>query len=349
MNIQNEIKKLLLINEGNHSNLGDSVINESIIYLFKQRGYEVDFYNYSRVTKKDCSYVGKGILLSLVQSVKALFPNQFKWYLKNRHKLKKISNSYSFAIIGGGQLINGGNFTYSLYYWTKALRRMRIPVYVLHVGCGKSFTAKDIRLLKIALSQCKAVYVRDHESQKTLFSMEIFNVKIIPDPAYISFKLTEKSIHDRKYITFFPASYQHVVKNLKELNISKNSYFKMFLDTYKEEQALSKGKRIRISYSDILQDKTEATDLVRYLKKYNLPNVELYIVRNQFELINLVKSSRCVISSRLHPLIIGKSCNTKLKPIVVSSKISSFLHQLNTEDIKSITSKIESVYNEFPT
>jgi len=118
MNIQNEIKKLLLINEGNHSNLGDSVINESIIYLFKQRGYEVDFYNYSRVTKKDCSYVGncfhnpqKGILLSLVQSVKALFPNQFKWYLKNRHKLKKISNSYSFAIIGGGQLINGGNFT----------------------------------------------------------------------------------------------------------------------------------------------------------------------------------------------------------------------------------------------
>lgn len=349
------MKKVALINEGNSSNFGDTVINMVLETYFRERGYDTDHFNFSKVEPKDSqdycnkksrkSYIFNGSR-SFVRCLKYFIPipNRYKWILKNFYKLIMQRESYKFVVIGGGQLLNGGNFTFSLFYWTAYFWFRRIPVYVMNVGCGGRYSSEDKRLLLRAQNRIEKITVRDQVSSDYLIGLGVKNITVIPDPAFLVsdiYSHTKLTFQGRNIVTVFPASYLHVVRNLNEYNGTLERYYEYFLQ--KLEPFLTCD--IVISYSDYVQDKHESENFYRWLNDRNRSiRCELKELKSVNDYLSLIFESSVVISSRLHPLIIAKSFGRRHIAIEINRKIKGFHDILNYKSLNDIRSEFDTNY-----
>jgi polysaccharide pyruvyl transferase WcaK-like protein len=345
---------ILVVSEGGEANLGDTAILYSIINLLKDKDITVDCWNYSKVytiinkqllTKKIKSGNHKNIKSSfeVLNLLKKLIPNKVKWYLKNFKKFDNIKNCHS-AIIGGGQLINGGNFTYSLYYWSEYFQKNNIPYYIMHVGCGSNISKNDFIDIKWAFEKSSGVYVRDKDSQEKVKLLGYDSCKLIPDVAFSISDFVKLNINDN-IISIFIASYNDVIINLSEIYFKNiEQYFDYIINLIPN---IEKNITIRITYSDIEQDYIDAFNFFSYIRiKLNVHSKIIFSeVDSLNDMLKIIASSKIIISSRLHPLIIGKSYDKKLIPVIISTKLKSFENQLQNESIDKIKSDISDTYS----
>lgn len=310
-------KDILIINQQHTSNLGDKAIGEAMKRCFYE--YELDFLPYIP-TERDESLENptiykKNFFESIMENIKltTVF-NDAIYYFKIRKMLKK--QKYKLAIIGGGELLSGNlKFNSALLMWTKILYKKNIPIIVAGVS-GNAVSERLGKRYKKALNHCEAVYVRDEFTQKMV--EKTYGVKALYCPDFVFF-LQSFYVEEKKNIVTAQIYCYDYVEN-EEGELSKEEYFEKWYLFIKEN---IKDGDVILSFSD-KDDKISTLEFKEYVQKKYKRDFEIENTTDLRKMVDLLKSSKKILSGRMHPMILGLLCENEIIPFITKNKIKEF-------------------------
>lgn len=340
-------KKILILNRGGSDNLGDQAIRKSLEMLFESRDVEVTFEDFTNVIEEH-SYYSNQVKKTreLKKLISYLIPDKIKWYIKNKsifNVLKK--NIYDAVLIGGGQLINKNEiFAYSMYLWTKKVKKMNIntKLFLYSVGAMNEFSKSDYKYYKKSFNKFDDIFVRDEYAQVVL--KEQFNVdaKLTFDVAfsYRKYKESTKNTTPKKDNTLLIGFTDYGRYKKYNTGLTKDEFYGEYIDKIKNYE--NQNYKITFFYttkSDLVVAK-EINELV--FEKYN--NIyEIANIQNLDDLINYFKVTKKVVSPRMHALILSSIYDCEVEPELLSDKIITFKNKYLSSklDLNGIVNKIE--------
>lgn len=326
------MKKILIVNEGDSSNLGDRLINHSLNLLFEDSKCKVFWQSYSCYPKQvdKLPYFG-GIKIAKNDFLKnffkrilpVVFLKRIKWYLKNKDTFNKYKKeNYDLVIIGGGQLLNNyWLFPFSFFIWTSIFLKTNLITF--GIGVGDSFTYLDNFLIGKGLKRCTKIFLRDNDSQ--VRTLKYFKVEstYIPDPVFMISDFYINEVKKDKAVVL-PLSYEHVYLRYNKSNpMSELEYIKFWKD--KIEEYSKKNKEVIVSITDLFQD----NKIFNQLKELNYSSdISFKLPKGNLDLIDIIKTSKNVCSGRMHALIIGYSYLCNCEVYEVSNKLKTFKEEV---------------------
>ncbi|HDT0788465.1 TPA: polysaccharide pyruvyl transferase family protein [Klebsiella aerogenes] len=353
-------KKVLIINENCSDNIGDHAINEGVKKLVLDNGFEpisVGFdAEFKKVTPKkinvDINWRAKVRELKYRYISSNPVIKYTRWILNNNKRMSQLNfNDFEFVIIGGGQLIqSGGTFPIALYQWVKKIKKHRIPVYVLGVGCAEKFSYLDRFLIKIALSDTAAVYVREQQSIKKVNDFFDIKASYIPDLAYCLYpaKLNHKKIISEKYVMVGSTSYYVYTKNMKELGDENyktlSDYISMWQDII-ENEIISGEKVILLSTT---KDDAFLNEYIYHSERIKPYSDSILLVKDIPDLdeyLNHMSNIKKIYSGRMHSLILGHIFNCELKAVRLNKKIDYYMDEYSRDYPEVFKNKIYDIFN----
>ena len=198
--ITDNLKSILIINEGNSDNIGDQAINESLKFLVvNELNLKYNFEDLSRHKKNNYLRVD---LNSFDKDVKILKkPNFLKtwiyrllWIKKNLGRILNACKNNDYSIIGGGQLLLANNiFPFEVFIWTFFLKIYKIKYSFFSVGTQGNFSKMDLFFLNYSLKNADKIFLRDTLSVnliKTHFNTES---ELVYDVAFIYDEILSKN------------------------------------------------------------------------------------------------------------------------------------------------------------
>ncbi len=323
------MEKVLVVNQFNSDNLGDKLLNDCLITQLKKVGICADNAGFAQITKQEVVYATKrGKIAAIVSFLKRHLPAGVKYYLSYKHRLGGLFtqidiNNYSAIIIGGGQLLKHDSvFMYCLESWVEYAKRSNTPIFLYGVGIDYGMTSKEIAVYKRIISDIDFINVRDHESQRLFQEYFLRNVEISADIAF-SFEINDKRCA-RNSIVVMPYHYKTAQKSFG-INITQEIYYQELRTQIQAIVDKQSTPQIIIT-ATTSADAQESILFADYLTKSGL-QVSIQQVQTYDELINLLQRTTCLISGRMHAMIMGLICGCRIYPIEVSNKIREFKNE----------------------
>ena len=297
------------------SNLGDEAILEGILTIIRSLSHNITVMSARpKQTEK----------LHHVHSV-GLFPCGFRSIIRGIFTgglIKTLSamRRADIFILGGGGLFSTGKPMAVIIWFMQALCaklfKKRIVCFGQGVGPLRSFWSRY--LTKKVFQWAKSITVRDEYSKKILEQLEIKNVFVLPDPAFLlaDQKWTTKKIAHEKYIVISlrPWSKPLQTKNIKIIAkfidwISTEYGFKVFLLPF--QHAPDNDTRV---FAGLIGDSRD-----RSLQAFN---------EDFHKAIELISGAEAVIGMRLHSIIFASLTNTPFLALSYSQKVRSIAEDL---------------------
>ncbi|MBX2933363.1 MAG: polysaccharide pyruvyl transferase family protein [Ferruginibacter sp.] len=356
------VKKILIINEGYSSNLGDQAIKKSMESLLRKLGYETDFCYFTNPALKNLPVyqyknkeVGKvrnsrfSIYKKTKHSIFSFFI-YFRYFFKIKKQIRAYlqNRSYHAVIIGGGQLINSSKnnaisfFSISLYLWTIAVKKdPTIMLYLAGVGVAGKFHLVEKYLYKKALNKTDSIWVRDRFSQKSLSSNFNKQSILMPDVAFFQ---EEEFIANKNTNTALVGiySYNEYIRKFNTAEKNKDTYYKNWLSIV--ERLIAKKMNIILFYTTE-SDALETLLFQQYLQTKQL-NTQVADIKSLDDLNKLLENADVVCSARMHALILGLKKGCSAETYIISQKLKSFCEEY-IDNPKTPEVLSETVYNMF--
>ena len=315
-------KKILVINEGSSDNFGDQAINESIKYLIeKNKNFKYYFQDLSRNKVFDSTvYLNeKKELKNYKRSILKNWGFRIKWFISNFSRINKSCKNKDYVIIGGGQLLLANNiFPFELFIWTIFFKIYKLKFSFFSVGTQDNFSFFDKFFLKYSINNSDKIYVRDQLSKSIIKKYFKVKPKLTYDTAFIFNKIDSTPILNSKNILLGPVN-KNVYDSYNLNKINKNNYHEMWYELIKDYDI----KLIKLFYSTN-DDRFECIEFKKFI--YNRFNEKIEIL-NSYSLkdfIKNIKSSKLIISGRMHSLILAKTFGINYKTFLISDKLIEF-------------------------
>lgn len=337
------MKRILVINKINSSNLGDQAIGQSMKKLISKYGYEADCADLTNAPVQGIKDVNIGDLSVLSDRRKHQIVKMAKWHIKYWNKLidKRIKDnirSYSAVVIGGGELIQDNNiFPVALYLWISYIRRAnpKLPIYFFGVGVTDKFCDFTKCLLNNVLKSVTKIYVRDYNSSVNLKNVFGIDSEVIPDVVFsASFKKAE---HKERLALLGITSLARLIYYAYCQN--KDEYFEILrkrVIILKEQYSL-----VQIVYSDN-GDKALAKKFKDWLQETYSEDVQIAQYSTLDGMLDLIGRSAYIESPRMHACIIGMLCGCEICAVEISPKMQTF-KEIYIDSSKQIEQLAEEV------
>lgn len=318
---------ILIVNESESENLGDQLITKCSQELIKSStGKKVDAVDLTRLETKKKVLTRKqknNFKYIIKKKLIRFFPKSLLWFFSRIKLIAKFDISkYEYVLIGGGQILLGGNsFPIANLIWTLKARKNNKKVLFFNVGCAKKIDKYDRILLGIAINNSREVWLRDKESLNNFsinFPKKTDRILTIDPVFFVNEVVAGKSKKD-SYILVFPASYEEVYLRYND-KLTREEYIDSWVEIIEEKFHIGK---VIVSSSDNSQDISICKDLVGRFSKTN--KVVFKEICNKEDLCMNISSAECVVSARMHPLIIALSYKIdNIQPYEISDKIRGF-------------------------
>lgn len=331
-------KKILLINEGFSSNLGDQAIRESMTEALQFLGNEVDFAYFSNPALQSLPAYdyGKQKPAATAKPVKMPFQglrayvNNTRWYWKNKKRIADIvrSKNYDVVIIGGGQLLNSSArlrfnvFSLALFTWVSAVRRYtRAKIYLIGVGVPSRFQKAEQFFYGKAMQKIDRTWVRDNTSRKSLLANFNVQSELMPDVAFF-----DRSGDHEKYEKADLALVG--IYNYNEFNLKFNARGLDKARFYEEwtgevRRLIAEGMQVKLFYTT-QADARESHLFADYLQNTQDITAEILDTPDLRSLGGWLKKARKVYSGRMHALILGMKYGCIAEPYLLCEKLETF-------------------------
>ena len=325
------MKRILVVNQFNSENLGDKLLNLSLCDALKKRGIDILSCGYAQTTPQIMHYLCDNRKIhTLLHSLKRYLPNRLKYIIKYKRDLDKQLNTVNIKdcngiVIGGGQLLKSKSvFLYCFQYWVKLSRKYKIPLYLYGIGIDDNLSAYEIKKYKCLISNVKYINCRDYFSYEFIKSRFDKECSLSPD---IAFSYESQMIKSKENVIVMPYCYHTAVSAFSFL-LSRQEYYQMLLE--KAMPFILSGKRMIVT-ATTSADIQESYKFIEWINKKNIEMEMKYIYSiEMFE--NLFSSAECIISGRMHALIMGKIMDANIIPIEISQKIKQFAYDYNTHE-----------------
>jgi len=350
------MKRVLLINEGGASNLGDEAIRFSLDTLLRDAGCEVEWTRFAGWRKRrDVSQVGEERLRRASwwkKLAKSMIPVKLRWFLRTWPTFLGYlkSNDYELVLIGGGQLIQSNEFFgLAMFLWIYIFKKLRKKKVVLvGVGAASRYSCLDTYLYRRSLKLVDSIYVRDKTSLDILRNTFDISAQLIPDVAFYLSAIYKYPNEREKRSLICPVDFEFHRARLRDQQ-----------DTLNEDEYLGYWEDIAVGYSDSGYD----VELFCTSKRPDLATVEKLkdrldirgVKSNILDISTLesltreIAKSEVVVSGRMHALVIGYCYGCKVVPYITSAKIKAFEDEylassLGLEEIQDeILSRIKEI------
>lgn len=306
--------KILIINQGWTDNLGDNAIAEVLEIALKSYSVKTVPFAAQRPNKRS----GIGKLLSLYELDRANKKQFTEMVSLEQLNLKAI-------IIGGGELFAGNmSFNSAFVSWVKVCKKNKIPIFVYGVSGNKLNQLYSIRIKK-ALGKCSYIAVRDQKTRQ-LFKDEY---NICPDyypDAVFAYSRLERPVKlnvnmNKKTILCNPLDISYFRQETQK-DICLDAYLQIWtdliLDNYFEDCLIIVG-------STTVEDSSTSRLLVEYINnKHPYWDVKLHLANSLEEYWEMLNEVNCVISARMHAMILAVQRGCRCVPVCFKEKLVEF-------------------------
>ena len=337
-----------------YGNIGDEAIATASIFLLKSffPDSELIFTSYSPENFQICHSI------SARKSVHKLLEDancteSYEEVIKNPNQYglsaftDMLESGSVFIMSGGGYFIESSK---SLQFLSRLVeielaKRAGCKVVLMGQSIGPVFTQADRKRVKHALDNCTRIYVRDQSTLNYLKSLnDSANIQFAPDLAVV----LPDVIDERKLlmpgerkntISIMPAHYslyqrvdqaeklprlcETILRKMSPQSINYKNQLKRFI------LQLSKRHKIRFVMStnwtwdqSFARSLTDGIDRDRY---------EFVTCRSTEDLVEKLISTRCLISTKMHPLIIASSYNVPTIGISYNYKVDNYMKIINRD------------------
>lgn len=347
------MKKVLLLQRKYTDNLGDVAIGRSMCYLLESHGCTVfhhEFCSLSRTNVIDTSDKNDNTIKAQRSFSLERLPSllrKYYWLFRHRALFANVMFlHFDKIVIGGGELVQSGNFCFALYWWTRLLKlfQPRTGIYLFSVGVFDRWTVFEKNLISSALRRISCVYVRDEKSAENL--MTFFNRKsiVVPDSVFVN--PVEDGIPNNRVlygITPFSRFLWH----------SKIALY-TDIDTYYNnchcdiENYLASGKDVSLFYTT-KADFNSCVSFNQYCVEEFGVSYPIESIHTLEDLISAIKNSGIVVSARMHACILATLFSKRVIPILLSEKMKSFNNRYMNRDeayYKDLANSLNSALSE---
>ena len=331
------LKKVLIINEGFSSNLGDQAINQSATALMQQLGFDTDFlffsnpslsslppYSYQNapVTHKP-SAVSRIIPAAIKQWIVAA-----KYYvqLQKNIRLALQGKDYQYLVIGGGQLLNSSKktsisfFAIAMYCWVNGFKKScNGKVVFAAVGASGNYGRIEKFLYKKALQQADKIWVRDAFSANILQQEFQRLCSEVPDIAFYTQQVPAGS-NNRSTALLGIYGYAEIKEAFGNRYPSAESYYNEWQQKLVQYQ--EQGYPVKLFYTT-QHDAAETRNFQQYLQQQGI-TVAIEPTNSLEALMAALRNAAIVYSARMHALILALQCGCRVELYPISQKLLSF-------------------------
>ncbi|MPQ43654.1 polysaccharide pyruvyl transferase family protein [Clostridium tarantellae] len=231
-----------------------------------------------------------------------------------------LSEKAKIAVnIGGSLFIQGQNWE-QYFKYIKSLKRKGQPFYLLGVNFGPFKDDKYYKKHKELFKEYEDICFREKYSYK-LFK-DLPNTRIAPD---IVFNIKNKNVKEenKAIISVIKPSYRKNLKGFDEVYYNK---LKDICYKFMDEGI----KVILMSFCKLEGDEEGIENIVNKFPKEYKEKVKIYKYNTNIdEAIEVIKSSKFIIASRFHAMILGFALKKKVFPIIYSNKMKNVLEDIN--------------------
>lgn len=315
-------KRVTVFGNFGGQNLGDELILSTVLHTLR-----------STVKKSDITVISVDpAFTSSRNDVEAIS-------LRERIRMVKILLTTRLFILGGGGLLKPQTISY-FSLWLILFKLFGSKTMMLSLGTEfqNLFGWLDKILLILATHFTDVISVRNSETIMFLKSLGIKNrIHLTNDLTFLLYKSINDPFQDAEAKEQSESPY--IILCLREFRYNG----KVWRDVQQKLDLLTFKKTIRSFCEHLIKDKgihiyffvtqigfeTDSHITQEIVNEIN-DRSKVHIVKSTIsleEIVRLFKNSHCVVSMRLHPLIIAMMVGTPILGIAYSDKIESFLNQ----------------------
>lgn len=322
------MKKILIINEGNSSNIGDQAIFEGLKYFLESHSYSILFQDLSCNKRSTTTKSSNHIVEKKINPINRIdfflklnsFIKRNVLHIKFFFKWLKIFKKSDYIIIGGGSLLINNNYSFPVsLFWVYILSKITNKRYST-LGCsGKNVKGFARVLLMIFLKNAEKVYVRDFNSQKNISKMINSEIGILHDHAI---NLSTKS-------KYFSNSEKFKLAINIMYSLDKKKFKKYERNIYNILNKLLKNDKIDLSIiiTGVEKDRLAAEKIIENLD-FDIPIITPNSVKG---LVQELSNKDMVLCSRLHCTILSLVAHTPFIGLSWDDKVSGFYKTIDLE------------------
>jgi len=328
-------KKILILNQGITANYGDVAINNTLMSFFKTRGFDVDYYPFWYEEYIFGKSYRKNKIFKLLFNIIWRVPFMMDYFNKRSISRRFNEMNYDAIIIGGGELLSGHRgFNSSMNVWTKVAEEKRVPVYLFGVSGDINMPRYILNRNRKSLTRFAEIFVRDSYTFDILKKHYNLNGKYAPDVVFAynaMFQADNKTLKNREYLLCVPIAFNEGIvtkmgiKNIKE-------YFDYLVSEIVKN--LGANSKVIIT-SSVLEDNEFSKKFYSYAHdKLKEIDIQYKEYTSLYDYINLLGHSHCVISGRMHALILAFINDCKVVTIPFKEKLICFNNEYSYEKDK---------------
>jgi polysaccharide pyruvyl transferase WcaK-like protein len=322
------LKKILIINEGSSSNIGDQAILEGLKSFLKSRNHSILFQDLScnirSTTRKSLNHIVEKKVNPINRIDFFLKLNSFVkrnlLHIKNFSKWFKIFKESDYVIVGGGSLLINNNYSFPVsLFWVYILSKFTNKKYST-LGCsGKNVKGFAGLLLKVFLKNAEEVYVRDHNSQKNISEILNLDIGILHDHAINMSMESKYLIRSEKIKLSINVMY----------SLDKKKFKKYEENLYEILSKLKINNKIDLSIiiTGVEKDRLAAKKIIDNLG-FDIP---IIFPGNLESLLKELSTKDMVLCTRLHCTILSLVAHTPFIGLSWDDKVSGFYKTINLE------------------
>ncbi len=315
---------VLIINQGWTDNLGDIAIGE---VLEKQ----MESFQPILIPFAPIEMATTG---GPVRKILRLYQLDYRYKKNISATLDTINTPIKAAIIGGGELLaSNANFNSAMKIWTRELQRRKIPILLLGVGGGNVNRLYAFRYA-ISLKRARMVCVRDNNSQHIVNTHYGVNALYYPDVVFTYGNML--NVRSKK----LQRSKHRIMVNVLSFDEYKRRNKHESMDEY-----LQKWKKL------IDEEMSEDTDIVfsattcedrditqKLVETYFSGHADISFPETLEEFGAQLENVDCIITGRMHAMILALQKNVKCVPFIWRDKIEVFNEEYlcSSYDINSV-------------
>lgn len=335
------MKKVLLLNQGHSSNLGDKLINEVMTNVLVENN-EVLHAPFIPTEKE--SEIGWNDISSFRNKSTNIFIDSLKNIIKKSKVIITIGLDYKYqkaiyniikdeeidaVVIGGGELLATFiPFNSALYSWIKIIKKnyKDIPIIIYGVSGTKPKNKFLDKRLKYILTNCNFISVRDHATESFINNSYKIKTNYSPDCVFSYRELNKDNTIKNKENILSIMIYDYDSLHGKLSFSNKIEYFDHWYDLL--EKNIQCKDVVLLAYTTE-EDRMCSKEFLNYIldNKDIKHAVQLAEYNDVYGLIDIVKKSRTIITGRMHAMILAKQYKTDIIPFIFKEKIETFCNE----------------------
>lgn len=343
------MKQVLLINQGNGHNLGDTAIHSCLVHLFKELGYNPrhagfasEMPGFSPCTRSSI-YREPNEFSLLTRIRRCVIPYRLLWTARNLTRLFQTLHAThdDLVVFGGGEMLQPNYvFPWALLCWvfiTTSIYKRKC--FIIAVGVSSGYRVLDRFYIRLTAKLCPAIAVRDSESKARLDALlKRESCIVMPDVAFLTSELIEPMLAKSNQTVLCPTSYDFYVRKQKQHPMSHTDYTNWWV-----QQAITEARRGKV-VSLVCTGPHPDAEYHRFLAEQIRENHGYAVETKQPQTVE--ELAQClavetVISGRLHALIIGFSMGATPVPFLTSEKLAAYSATylkgtLGTKELKGV-------------